>query len=207
MTGKLIQERFGQDVMNLVSTFAKADLRDTAALVADEFSHVSDPALKQALAETLYGARWLYKLGLGLWVQNEELFAHVRAQVIDYGSVCEALLGAIIVHGVSNNYLTGNQWRFFNFNQKRNSTITWTNPTSAIDKTTFEWRIRVAYEERIIDHALFLRVSKLKGRRNSVHLTQKVSKNVVYYVGLSRSAYNTVYQAIEQTKAWMTAHP
>jgi hypothetical protein len=207
MAGKLIQEKFGQDVMNLVSSFAKADLRDSATLAADEFSHVGDPYLKQALAETLYGSRWLYKLGLGLWVQNQELFAHVRAQVIDYGSVCEALLGSMIVHGVSGAHLTGGQWEYSNFNKRPNYKINWANPTSAIDKTTFEWRIRVALEEGIIDHPLFLRVSKLKGRRNSVHLTQKVSNNVVYYVGLSRSAYDTVQQVIAQTKVWKAAHP
>jgi hypothetical protein len=207
MSIKIIQEKFGQDIMDLVANFAKADLSDPQTLVANEFSHVEDAALRLALAETLYGARWLYKLGLSLWVQNHELFAHVRAQIIDYGSVSEALLGSMIVHGVSNNYMTGTQWEFLNFNQKPNTKINWSNPSSAIEKTSFEWRIRVAREEGIIDDPLYLRISKLKGRRNSVHLTQKVSNNVVYYVGLSRSAYDTVYQAINQTKAWKAAHP
>src|SRR5438552_1659643 len=38
----------------------------------------------------MYGARWLYKLGLGLLVDGDESIAHVRTQVIDYGSICEA---------------------------------------------------------------------------------------------------------------------
>lgn len=91
MSNKVIQEQFGQAIIDAMASFAKKDIKDVAALEADEFSHVSDPAMRTALAETLYGTRWLYKLGLALLANNQEQFAHVRAQIIDYASVSEAL--------------------------------------------------------------------------------------------------------------------
>ena len=111
MSNKIIQEKFGQAIIDAMANFAKNDIKDVAALEADEFSHVADPAMKTALAETLYGARWLYKLGLALLANNQEQFAHVRAQIVDYASVAEALLADLIVQAYRKNKLQGQRWQ------------------------------------------------------------------------------------------------
>ena len=96
MANKPIQEQFGQEIILAMRNFAKADLNDVGAIEANQLSHVGDASLRRTLAETLYGTRWIYKLGLALLVRDEEQLAHVRCQVIDYGSICEGILSDMI---------------------------------------------------------------------------------------------------------------
>jgi hypothetical protein len=86
---KIIQENFGEAIIAAVIDFAKRDLSTVDQLTANEFAHVSDQGLRTTLAETFYGARWIYKLGLALLVRDVEQMAHVRTQVMDFGAVCE----------------------------------------------------------------------------------------------------------------------
>jgi hypothetical protein len=92
MADKPIQELSGTTIIDAVRDFARADIFDVPQIERQFFSHVADAALRRTLVETLWGARWIYKLGLALLVQDEEQMAHVRCQVIDYRSVCEGLL-------------------------------------------------------------------------------------------------------------------
>jgi hypothetical protein len=89
--------------------FARQDLGDPAEYEATYFQHVADSQLRTALAETMYGARSLYKLGLAFLVQDAEQLAHVRAQIFDYASICEGLLGEMIRHAITKNIVVGNK--------------------------------------------------------------------------------------------------
>src|ERR1700688_1031186 len=112
MADKPIQEQFGDTIINAVREFARADIFNIPKIESNFFSHVSDAALRKTLAETLYGARWIYKLGLALLVQDEEQMAHVRCQVIDYGSVCEGLLHDAIGHVLRNKLTRGKRYQY-----------------------------------------------------------------------------------------------
>ena len=207
MSNKVIQEQFGQAIIDAMANFAKNDIKDVAALEADEFSHVADPAMKTALAETLYGARWLYKLGLALLANNQEQFAHVRAQIIDYASVAEALLADLIVQAYRKNKLQGPRWQC---KYVRGATpLTWNaaNPEETIAYTTFEWRIIVANESGIINSTLSGQLNGIRTRRNTVHLTAKVKAGVSYYAGLAKRSHAAMFETIKQTKAWSVANP
>jgi hypothetical protein len=50
MAGKLIQEQFGEKVIVAFAEFARADLKKSDDLEADEFSHVTDSVLRRDLA-------------------------------------------------------------------------------------------------------------------------------------------------------------
>lgn len=207
MSNKIIQEQFGQAIIDAMAKFAKNDIKDVAALEADEFSHVADPAMKTALAETLYGARWLYKLGLALLANNQEQFAHVRAQIVDYASVAEALLADLIVQAYRKNKLQGQRWQC---KYARGTTpLTWNavNPEETVAHTTFEWRIIVAHESGIINSALSGQLNGIRTRRNTVHLTAKVKAGVSYYAGLAKRSHAAMFETIKQTKAWSVANP
>jgi hypothetical protein len=207
MTSKIIQEQFGQEIIDAMARFAKRDIKDVAALVADEFSHVANVELKQALAETLYGTRWLYKLGLALLANNHEQFAHVRAQIVDYASVAEALLADLIAQAFRKGKLSGPQW------QKKftrgSALLTWNSadPDKTVAGTTFEWRIKVAHESGIIDSTLTSKLNSIRTRRNTVHLTAKVMAGVSYYSGLAKRSHEAMLETIQQTKAWVVANP
>lgn len=207
MTNKIIQEQFGQEIIDAMARFAKRDIKDPAALAADEFAHVADDEMRKALAETLYGTRWLYKLGLALLANNHEQFAHVRAQIIDYASIAEALLADAIFQAYVKGKLAGPQWQL---KYMRGATpLVWNpvDPMETISHTTFEWRIAVANETGIINAGLVARLSGIRTRRNTVHLTAKVMAGVVYYAGLAKRSHEAMHETIRQTAAWVGANP
>lgn len=203
MSNRKIQEQFGQVFIDAMAEFAKKDIKSTTDLENDEFSHVQNAVLKRALSETLYGTRWLYKLGLALLATNEEQYAHVRAQIIDYASICEALLADVISQGYSAGRLSGNQYQYFDFQHRKN--MRWDNnePLRSVNSTSFEWRIRVAFESLVIDGTLTSSLNGMRSKRNTVHLTNKIISGVTYWAGFAKRSHTTMYHLITQTKGWL----
>ena len=142
---KLIQEKFGESIITAVSDFAKSDLRTVDQLKISEFSHISDHKMRDSLAITFYGARWIYKLGLALLVRDHEQLAHVRTQIMDYGAVCEGLLSDSILHALQTNRLTGQKYQFGDpTNLARPIRWNVSNQLALISKQSFFWLIEVA---------------------------------------------------------------
>ena len=200
-----IQEHFGEAIIEAMASFAKRDLRSVNSLTLTEFSHVTDPKLRQALAETLYGARWIYKLGLALLVKNEEQMAHVRAQVLDFGSVCEGLLSDSIFHGLDRAILIGQKYRYADTANSRRP-INWTvqNKLSQMMKQSFHWHIEIAEEEGIVSAPLAARLHAMRRERNTIHLRARTHQA---FLGTSKSLFGIVTDTIAATKAWRTANP
>lgn len=201
-----IQEKFGQAVIDTIAEFVKHDIKQPADLENDEFVHISDPVLRRALAETLYGARYMYKLGLANIAENVDQYGIVRMQLIDYTSVCESILADMLVHAKNRGILGGNQVQYFDV-KKRKKMVWGQSIQKTIHRTLFEWRIIVAKENGIIDHSLETYLNRIRTLRNSVHLTLKIMMNVKYYSSLAKRAYTTLYSTIEQTKTWKAANP
>ncbi|WP_089843770.1 hypothetical protein [Granulicella pectinivorans] len=78
MPPKPVQEQFGQAIIDAVVKFAASDIETPVQIQTQHLAHVGNANLRQRLSEVLYGARWIYKLGLALLVKNEEQMAHVR---------------------------------------------------------------------------------------------------------------------------------
>ena len=178
------------------------------ALYNDELSHVTDNALRGALAKTMYGTRWLYKLGLSLLVDGDESIAHVRTQVIDYSSICEALLGDCILYGFNRNIFVGTAYQTVN-NLRAGARINWNTGNKAIKlkNRTFYWLIEVAGDEGIVTSHLKRSLTQLRHLRNTVHITNLAANNRSYYRTLAKLSFTTVYNMIAATKAWKQAHP
>jgi hypothetical protein len=202
------QHQFGQAAIDSIVAFSRADIKNTDELYDDEFSHVTNNALRRALAKTMFGTRWLYKLGLGLLVDGDESIAHVRTQVIDYGSICEALLGDCILHGIVRNAMAGTAYLAAN-GLPGGQAINWNNGVKAdkMEKRTFHWRIEVAGEEAIVTAPLKGSLTQLRNLRNTVHITKIATTNQRYYRTLAKASYTTVHETINSTKAWKAAHP
>src|SRR5208283_203704 len=100
------------------SQFAAIDLEKPVDLETKRLFHIGDANLRKRLSEVLYGARWIYKLGLALLVRNEEQAAHVRAQITDYAAVCEGILLDMIDHGLQKGMLTGSKHKFHDPDKK-----------------------------------------------------------------------------------------
>jgi hypothetical protein len=204
MVDKPIQEQFGEKLLETFRQFARSDLGSPAEYEANQFGHVADGELRTTLAETMYGARWLYKLGLALLVQDAELLAHVRAQVLDYASICEALLGEMIRHAISSNLAVGNKYKFRD-TRTLTKPIPWARGIHAqFKELPFYWRIVVAAEEVIIDAPLADKLHNLRLERNTVHLHSRTHRA---YLRTSRDAFSVLTETIQQTRTWRNANP
>lgn len=207
MADKPIQEQFGEMLIGAFADFARADIKSVRDLEADEFSHVSDPDHRSNLARVHYGARWLYKLGLALLVQDEERAAHVRAQVVDYASIVEGLLSDAVAHAITAGYTVGDGYRY-NDPDVQNHPINWNvkDVDAQLGKRSFWWLIRISQDFGIVQGELPKQLQYLRQDRNDVHLRQN-AVGAAAYLGQSRRAFELMCRVITSTKAWKKTHP
>jgi len=202
---KNIQEQFGENVIGSFVNFCRADIAETSELQEGLFGHIEDADLRRYLAQTYYGARWLYKIGLGLLVDGDEAIAHVRTQVIDYGSICEAVLADSILFGKKNNL----------FKHKKHVTkdcgpasqknmINWDKiiKSGSLQKMNFWWIIEVSEDEGIIDGKHKAVLNKLRALRNTVHVTELASRREAYFRTLAKNSFKTANETIDATKRY-----
>jgi len=202
---KPIQEQLGESIIKAIHAFAEADMVTSHEIEATYLFHISDPKFRTSLAETLFGARWIYKLGLVLLVENEKQMAHVRAQLIDYCSVCEGVLSDMIFHGVINNHFNGQCFRFHDF-KKLNHPLDWSaaKRQKTIGTRSFAWLLAVAHEEKIITKLLYDSLDWLRKERNAVHLR---ARSFHAYLDKSHSAFHHMRDLFKQTQVWKHQHP
>ena len=204
----LIQEQLGQHIIDGVRQFVSSDVPTVADFERDSFDHVDHAPTRTALAQTLYGARWIYKTGLVLLVSGHERAAHVRAQIIDYASICESLLGEMIIHAHSKSLMAGSTKDFEDFNKTR--PINWaaiTNARSRVEKLQFWWRIEVAAESHIIHPQTAINLRTLKKDRNSVHIHRGIGRGKSYFLNDAVFAFEQTLRVISQTRRWKQRNP
>jgi len=203
LSDKPIQATLGERLIALVADFARADVPTPDQLAASEFAYVEDRALRAALADVYYGARWLYKLGLALLVKDTERAAHVRAQLVDYASICEALLSDAIGVAIRKGRYVGDVWKYSDPDRKSRP-IPWElrEPAALLSKQTFWWFVRIAREFGIVGDELTGSLDWLRNQRNAVHLRQFASLGHAAYLNQSKKAYGIMMQTISETKSW-----
>ena len=193
----------GNRLLDALVKHAQEDIAVSPAEIADtHFSFLQDETLKTRLAETLYGAKWVYSIGKLLATERQELQAHVRTQVINYGAVCEAVLEYTIIDAAKMKKLTGEKRKFSNINKR--SKAKWGSPPVNLPKgTNFAWMVAVATEERIIDTDLEKRIMKLRTLRNTVHLTNKDWSDETNQPKQSKESYETLEAVLESVARWL----
>jgi hypothetical protein len=202
-----IQEQFGQHMIDAFAQFARSDLKTPLELEMSEFEHIDDLALRKHLAEVFYGVRWIYKLGLALLTKDAERAAHVRAQIVDYASISEALLSYCIGHGILNSYFKESDILKYS-DVRKTRTIKWIekDPVQTLRKQNLWWLIRASWELKIIDDSLAEDLQWLRRQRNNVHLQEYSAVGERSFLFHSRRAFSIATATITQTKIWKSSH-
>jgi hypothetical protein len=208
MTKTVVQEHLGEAIVGAIVEFARHDIETVAQLEQVTFAHVADASLRRSLARTLYGAKWLYKLGLVTLSSGDERVAHVRVQINDYGAICEALLHDVIAVGILGGVMVGpatmTDWY--------GKPLTWGGTDLQVrqqlrKRCGFAWLIRVALDERVVTPDLADRLDKLRMKRNAVHLAEAAVRGDTYYLNLSKKSSLVLDECIRATRAWRQKHP
>lgn len=145
-----INQAVGARVIESLVTYARLEIPTPSELSNEWFLFVTDEKLRTILSETLYGAMWVYRVGKVFATNREELQAHLRTQLINYGAICEAVLEYSILQGAKNKAFKGESWKFRD--EKKKQKLNWGSPPANLPKeTNFAWCIRISTEEGTIN--------------------------------------------------------
>ena len=204
MSEPKIQAQLGDALIQAITDFARSDIGAVAQIQDQVFSHVAGSRLRRSLATTLYGSRWLYKLGLALVVDGDESLAHIRIQLIDYGAICEALLKDVLAVPIAFSLCVGTYWKHSK-RQGTGSLLDWKRKDT-LSKRTFEWLIDVVVDERIVAPEVGTRLHALRDARNSVHITKLANSDLVYARHEAKEGFALVLEISKLTKRWKSQH-
>ena len=193
----------GNRLLDALTQHAREDIAASPAEIADtHFSFIQEESLKQRLAETLYGAKWVYSIGKLLATENQELQAHVRTQLINYGAICEAVFEYAILEAAKMKSLAGEHCKYSDFNKKNK--IRWGTPPVNLPRgTNFAWMVAVASEEGMIKVDLERRVTKLRELRNTIHLTHRDWSGDTNQPKQSKESHDTLEAVLISVSEWL----
>ncbi|WP_339331982.1 hypothetical protein [Aeromonas caviae] len=190
----------GNRLLDALTQHVREDIAASPAEMADtHFSFIQDENLKQRLIETLYGAKWVYSIGKLLATENQELQAHVRTQLINFGAIFEAVS---ILDAAKMKVLFGEQWKYSDLNKKNK--IRWGSPPANLPRgTNFAWMVAVAFEEGMIDADLEKRVTKLRELINTIHLTHWGWSGDTNQPKQSKVSHDTLEAVLNSVAEWL----
>ena len=81
-----------------VLNYCKRDLPQDHNWYINEFYFIKDQALQESLAREFYTARYIYKLMEALFLEDFELHAHLKFQIIQYASIYEAVINYLLLN-------------------------------------------------------------------------------------------------------------
>ncbi|MDR1489181.1 MAG: hypothetical protein LBS65_01655 [Desulfovibrio sp.] len=190
---RTVQEILGNSILATIHDFSAKNIPSVTEW-QNEIKHVSDVALRQTIAEVLYGTLFVYKLGLVTLSQGDELLALVRAQISEHGAVCEAILVDMLVQ-------KKRKYPPHTLAKKPQYPIncTYHNAHEKISLCGMHWIIDTAFAENIISANLQNELHKLRKKRNEVHL---YSRKRYSFINTAKNCFTTTKMLITETSVW-----
>jgi len=210
--GYAVQVKLGEAAIAAIREFASSTTGTVEQLEATTFKSVREKKLQRSLAETLFGARWLYHLGLVTLATDVQRAAHVRAQIIDYAAICEAVLLDALSHGIVYNHLLGTKWKSKFVDGAWKPDAPWSANRAKINHTirkrrNFRWMIEVGAEEKMFKPGLKRELDSLRESRNAVHIAELAAVGAAASIDVSKTAYRVMLTCVGSIGDWMTMHP
>lgn len=215
--------RLGTKIITQVINFCNRDLvpdssfRNTGTYPSEwfiqYFSFLSDTRLEKYLGEAFYQARFLYKLMSSLKLPLAKHKGIVRFQIIQYASICEAVLQHAIEKYFKNEF--ENQYAVIELVKCKNAlsidtkiTYNGTNlylcqekkKKADIKRTRIDYKTEFAVAHNIISQSTKVAFDALYDSRNNIHILKAANNNYNPKLYESKNAFLLMQTFVEEVK-------
>ncbi|WP_237356309.1 hypothetical protein [Xanthobacter sp. YC-JY1] len=199
----------------MVLEYCERDLPDNIWFLR-QFDFVDNIPLKQKLAQEFYAARYIYKLGEALSVDEARLHAHLKFQIMQYASIYEA----IIVYLLWDKFTSHSELEKIQYHKTYKLAATFPgglNITNADgeevflcvqrkEKTStfsikFDDKVDAAVAIGFVQESIGSEIKEFYRLRNAIHLETAIKKSIEYELGQAQLAYWRMQPFIEYIKA------
>lgn len=200
-----------------VLNYCKRDLPQNHDWYINEFDFIKNQALQESLAREFYTARYIYKLMEALFLEDFELHAHLKFQIIQYASIYEAVINYLLLNNFKDNEhvkristhislkeiaalsgltkITYDDKEIFTCLKKETKTP-WTS-------IPFHDKVDASVDIGFLNEKYSDEIKSFYTLRNSIHIEAAAKKNIAYEIEQSKVAYRRLRPFIDDIKAFL----
>jgi hypothetical protein len=203
--------------INEVLNYCKRDLPQDHNWYINEFDFIKDQALQESLAREFYTARYIYKLMEALFLEDYELHAHLKFQIIQYASIYEAVINYLLLNNFKEDEnvkkisahislreiaaLSGLTEITYEGNKiftclKKETKTPWTS-------IPFHDKVDASVDIGFVNEIYADEIKSFYTLRNSIHIEAAAKKNIEYEIEQSKIAYKRLRPFIDDIKAFL----
>ncbi len=204
-------------IIDEVLNYCKRDLPQEHDWYINEFDFIKDQALQESLAREFYTARYIYKLMEALFLEDYELHAHLKFQIIQYASIYEAVINYLLLNNFKEDEnvkkisthislkdiaaLSGLTEITYEGNKiftclKKETKTPWTS-------IPFHDKVDASVDIGFVNEIYADEIKSFYTLRNSIHIEAAAKKNIEYEIEQSKIAYRRLRPFINDIKAFL----
>lgn len=187
---------------------------------ADYFSFLPSPQLQEHLGDAFYQARFIYKLMSALSLPLAKQKGIVKFQIIQYASICEAVLDYTIelyFKEESISYFSSEEYIKCQNALSYRTKISYDNEDlylcrsvrrkGDLKRTRIDLKVKFAYEKGFILQDTKNKFLELYDQRNNVHILKAMNSNYIPKLYEAKNSFLIMQSVIEEIKQYYTVHP
>ena len=163
---------------------------------SDYFSFLENPKLQKYLGEAYYQARFLYKLMNGLRLPIAKHRAIVRFQIIQYASICEAILKCQNALSTSTKITFENKNVYLCKEKKIKADI---------KRERIDHKTEFAVDHNIISSATQISFDSLYDSRNNIHILKAAQNNYAPTLIEAKNAFALMRTFVSEVKTFYSS--
>lgn len=201
-------------------TYIAAPSGYQSAWFEEYFDFISDHVLGKHLGEAYYQARFLYKIMLVLNLKPWKNRGFVKFQIIQYASICEALLQFVIETKFKEEYIRQNVLYEYIPNQNALSKSTAISYEKAplflcekkkrktdLKRERIDKKISFCREKNVISESSASEFKQLYEARNNIHILKAIKSDYRPRVLEAKSAFNLMQKIRDEVKHFIETNP
>lgn len=201
-------------------TYIAAPSGYQSAWFEEYFDFISDHVLGEHLGEAYYQARFLYKIMLALNLKPWKNRGFVKFQIIQYASICEALLQFVIETKFKEEYIRQNVLYEYIPNQNALSKSTAISYEKAplflcekkkrkrdLKRERIDKKISFCREKNVISESSASDFKQLYEARNNIHILKAIKSDYRPRVLEAKSAFILMQKIRDEVKHFIETNP